>query len=124
MHAVWNESTIERMTDFWTEDGDWIWEDLPDLPDAQVLRGRDAVTERLRELTSLFGGMTIQDKGMTMIGDEVLVDVLFTAEGTSSGVQLDDIPIFHLIRLEDGRVRRYRSFRTREAALAAASISQ
>lgn len=70
MHAAWNESTIERMTEFWTEDGDWIWEDPPDLPDAQVLRGRDAVLNQSRKsqrapIRCLFsaGGSPVSSRG-------------------------------------------------------------
>ncbi len=27
MFDAWSESDVKRMTDFWTEDGNWIWED-------------------------------------------------------------------------------------------------
>ncbi len=91
MFAAWNESDVERMTDFWTEDGDWTWEDAPELPDARVVRGHDNVEAHLRDLTS----------GVRFVDDS-----------------------FHLIRFEDGRVRRYRIFTRREQALAASEAGR
>lgn len=119
MHAAWNDGNIERMTDFWTDDGDWFWEDIPELPDAQKLRGREAVEARLREVMDLIGDLRLETESISIVGDEVLADVKFAVDGAHSGVHLVD-DSYHLIRYEGGRVRRYRVFTDRDQALAAA----
>ena len=119
MFAAWNDSDVDRMTDFWTEDGDWTWEDAPEIPDRRVVRGREAVEAHLRDLTSLIGGLHLEIESLTTVGDEVLAEAHFDVAGARSGVKFVD-DSFHLIRFEDGRVRRYRMFTTREQALAAA----
>lgn len=119
MFAAWNESDVERMTEFWTEDGDWIWEDFHEIPDAGTFCGSEAVRAHLRDLTSLLGGLTIEIESLSMLGDEVLAEIHFAVAGARSGVKLVD-DSFCLIRFDDGRVRRFRSFLKREQALEAA----
>lgn len=119
MFEAWNESNVDRMIDFWCEDGDWVWEDPPELPDAQITRGREAVEARLREVISVVGEMHIEVAELSEIGDEVFATLRLKIEGARSGVRLD-APSFALIRLENGRVRRYRWFNDREQALRAA----
>ena len=41
MFEAWNSGNVDRMTEFWSDDGDWIWEDAPEIPDARVVRGRE-----------------------------------------------------------------------------------
>jgi ketosteroid isomerase-like protein len=53
------------------------------------------------------------------LGDEILSSVQVRAVGATSGVSLD-VPAYHLIRFEKGRVRRYRNFASRDQALEAA----
>ena len=40
----------------------------------------------------------------------------FNVRGAQSGIELD-VPSFHLVRIENGRVRRYRMFMDREIAI-------
>jgi ketosteroid isomerase-like protein len=122
MFATWNDSNVERMFDFWTEDGDWTFADPPDLPDAKRVAGSAAVKTHLRELMSVIGGMRIEAEEVTEISGRVLAVVRFTIEGSLSGIQLD-APSFHVIELDGGRVRHYRTFSDREQAVSAAQDS-
>jgi ketosteroid isomerase-like protein len=119
MFAGWNSGNVDRMTEFWAEDGDWIWEDPPDMPDARVLRGREEVEAHLRDLIETLGEMSMTIEEMADVDDELMVVTRFTTRGAQSGIQMD-VPIFHLVDFEDGRVRRYRTFTDREQALRAA----
>ena len=120
MYAAWNEGNVDRMIDFWAEDGDWRWEDAPEVPDARVVVGREEVEAHLRELMSLLGAFEIQVKELSEINrGQVLAVVTGRIRGAKSGVELEDGGI-HLVDFVDGRVRRFRTFRDREQALAAA----
>jgi ketosteroid isomerase-like protein len=119
MYAAWNEGNVERMIDFWAEDGDWQWEDPPDFPDRRVLRGRAEVEAHLRGLMEFIGGMEVEVAELLPIGDELVAVVNFTVEGAKSGIQLD-APVVQVFRFEGGRVRRCRVFTNRQQAIQAA----
>jgi ketosteroid isomerase-like protein len=118
MFAAWNSGNVDRMTDFWAEDGDWIWEDDPLLPDARVVRGRTEVEAHLRDVMALLGPMTLEIDEITDAGDDLLVLCHTEFDGARSGVHLD-VEWSHVIRFEAGRVRRYRSFTDPEMAMRA-----
>ena len=119
MFEAWNSGNVDRMTEFWSDDGDWIWEDAPEIPDARVVRGREQVEEHLRGVIGLMGEMEIKVEELVDLGDEVLAVIRFNVRGAQSGIELD-VPAFQLLRFENGRVRRYRMFMDREQALRAA----
>ena len=119
MFDAWNTGNVDRMTEFWSDDGDWIWEDAPEIPDARVVRGREQVEEHLRGVMALMGEMEIKVEELVDLGDEVLAVIQFNVRGAQSGIELA-VPAFHLIRFENERVRRYRMFMKREQALRAA----
>ena len=119
MFEAWNSGNVDRMTEYWSDDGDWIWEDAPEIPDARVVRGREQVEEHLKGVIGFMGEMEIKVEELVDLGDEVLAVTRFNVRGAQSGIELD-APAFQLIRFENGRVRRYRMFMDRERALRAA----
>ncbi len=119
MFEAWNSGNVDRMIEFWSDDGDWIWEDAPEVPDGRVVQGREQVEEHLRGVIGFLGEMEIQVDELMDLGDEVLAVVHLNVRGARSGIELET-PAFHLVRFENGRVRRYRMFMDREQALRAA----
>ena len=120
MYAAWNEGNVDRMIDFWAVDGDWRWEDAPELPDAQTVVGREAVEAHLREVMSLLGNVELTVTELSEIAPGVVfASITARIKGAKSGVELEDTGA-HLVDFEAGRVRRFRTFRNREQALAAA----
>jgi ketosteroid isomerase-like protein len=119
MFDAWNSGNVDRMIEFWSEDGDWIWEDMPDAPDAQVFRGRESVEAHLREMIGVLGGMEIHVNELVDLDDELLAVTRTTVRGAQSGIELD-AAAYHVINFEDGQVRRYRVFTDREEAMRAA----
>jgi ketosteroid isomerase-like protein len=117
---AWNHGNVDRMVEFWTEDGDWVWEDPPDFPDAKVVRGRADVEAHLRDLVQLLGEMHggIEDL-VELSQDELMICVQFRMKGASSGVPLD-VRTFQLFSFDEGRIRRQRVFTDRDQALGAA----
>jgi ketosteroid isomerase-like protein len=121
MIDAWNHGNVDVMIDFWHEDG--VWEDLPDVPDSRVIKGRTSIEDRLREVIEVLGEMQISIEEIEMVGDEVLIDVKFHVTGSASGIGFD-APMYHVVRFEDSLVRRYRVFSEREQAIQAAGVSE
>jgi ketosteroid isomerase-like protein len=117
MYDAWNNGNVDRMIEFWWDDA--TWEDAPETPDRQIVRGRENVEARLREVIEVMGDLEMEVVELEELGDEILGSVQVRVVGSASGISLD-APAFHLIRFEGGRVRRYRLFATREHALEAA----
>jgi ketosteroid isomerase-like protein len=117
MFDAWNDGNVNRMIEFWAEDG--AWEDPPEMPDRRVIAGRDNIEAHLSDLIDLVGGMRVEVGELREVGDEVVAIVTFHVMGAHSGVQFD-APSFHVIRFESGRVSRYRVFTHRHEAMRAA----
>jgi ketosteroid isomerase-like protein len=117
MYDAWNNGNVDRMIEFWWDDA--TWEDAPEIPDRRIIRGRENVEARLREVIQVMGDLKMGVVELEELGDEILGSVHFRIIGSASGISID-APAFHLIRFEEGRVRRYRMFMSREHALEAA----
>jgi len=109
MIDAWNDGNVDRMVDFWAEDGAWRWEDAPGMPGAGIVEGREAVEAHLREVMELLGDMQIVVERIEQDGDEVLIAGSMVIHGAHSGIDLDS-RWGHIVTFEDGRVRRYRVF--------------
>src|SRR5690348_16055154 len=107
MFDAWNHGNVDRMVDFWWEDA--VWEEFPEAPDRQTIRGRENVEARLREMIDVIGEMQIEVVELEEFGAEILCSVQARIAGAASGITLD-APSYHLIRFEEGRVRHYRVF--------------
>jgi ketosteroid isomerase-like protein len=120
MYDAWNEGNVDRIIDFWWDDA--TWEESPEVPDREIVHGRENVEARLRELIEVMGDLQMEVIELEQLGDEVLGSVQVRVVGSTSGVTIET-SAFHLIRFERGRVRRYRNFTTREQAHEAAESS-
>jgi ketosteroid isomerase-like protein len=114
-YEAWNEGM--KMTEFGerylSEDAEW--HDQPELPDARVHRGRDAIVAMLEELETTFGRARCEIAKIEPVGDEILSS--FTLRGTGSFSGVDVAPLIaHVIRIRDGRITRIRAFFTLEGA--------
>jgi ketosteroid isomerase-like protein len=120
MIDAWNDGNVDRMIEFWAQDGDWIWEDAPDFPDRKVVRGREAVEAHLRDIVNLFGEMRITLSQIRQMSDEVLIVGSAAVHGAASGIELE-FGWAHLVTFDNGKVRRYRAFTDVQQALDAAA---
>jgi hypothetical protein len=119
----WNETGVNAVARFLHQEIEWI--DPPQLPGAETHLGREAVTTFLREWegTMRVVSLSFEVEEIIPAGDDYLV--VSAAEGVSEGgVPIPPHHWFHLIRIEDGLLRRAQLFLDREEAMNAAGLSE
>ena len=123
LYAVWNESGPEGLAR-----GAWhpsiVWHDPPDAPDTGVHRGIDTVVEHLSIRLEAIGSATVTVKCAWWAGrDTVVVDISLHSGGRSSGIELD-VPVVHVLRMDDGQVTEVWEYFQRDQALEAAGLRE
>jgi ketosteroid isomerase-like protein len=58
MYDAWNNGNVDRMIEFWWDDA--TWEDDPETPDRHIIRGRENVEARLREVMGVMGDLKME----------------------------------------------------------------
>lgn len=97
------------------------WHDQPELPDARVHRGREAVVGMLTELESTIGRAKCDIQKVEPVGDEVLASFFLLGTGAVSGARVAPL-IAHLLQVRGGRITRVRAFFTLEGAFFRAHV--
>jgi ketosteroid isomerase-like protein len=118
-YALWNRSGPTAMArNVWHPE--IVWHDPPESPDAGVFHGAEAVARHLGERRQAVGRSVAEVKNAWSVdeSEDVLLELSLHSKGQSSGVPLD-VSLFHVIRLDEGRVIETREYLRREEALAA-----
>ena len=119
--AEWNEGEIAAGSDW---DPDIVWEEATAFPDHAVVRGREAVAERLRERGRAIGRMLITVDALTPVGqDGVLAELEVRGSGQASGVEVSRV-WFQIATVRGGVITRMQEFATKEEALEAVGLSE
>jgi ketosteroid isomerase-like protein len=85
-----------------------------------VYRGSEEVaTFLVDEVAAVISLSEIEIVGERVIGDEVVFSLRTKVHGEQSGVDIDMVSVFHVARIEDGRVTRIRAFLDEDAAMQA-----
>ncbi len=118
---LWNRNGADAAKELWAKEIEW--RDLPNLPDPQVVRGRDAVAANLTEQVNAVGDLDMTIVDARTREDTVVLRVEVTIHGAESGV---DVPgeMAQVIQVTDGRLQRARLFGTWGEALEAAGLSE
>ena len=96
-------------------------EDAPELPDADVWQGRDAVIERLDAVAEAVGGGWVAIKAIEPLGDGILVQMEWRLDDAGEGASVGDV--FHLVGVEGDKLASIRVFQSRREAERAAQAS-
>jgi len=120
-NKAWNEGGLESVKQFYAEDAEW--HDPPNLPDPQVVRGRDAVIAHLTDQVGVVGQMKNAIVDVRARGGTVVLRIELTLHGPESGIQVPG-EMAQVIEVVDGRIQRSRLFFTWEEALEAAGLSE
>ena len=114
-YEVWNEQGPGAITSMLAPDVEL--HDAPQLPDAQVWRGRHLAVDRLQKVADSVGGGHVKFLGFTEQGDAVLVDMCWELGDEAEHAQLGRV--FHLVDTAGGSITRIRVFLTEAEAVAA-----
>jgi len=124
-----DEALVRRVYDQWNSEGPRVLEsfgadsielvDPPQMPDSRAHRGHAEVLARLEEVTEAVGGRYAHIDGLSPVGDEVLVALTWRVDASPESAILGEV--FHLVRVDGGKIARIRVFLSRDEALAAAS---
>ena len=91
----------------------------PAFPEGGVYRGRDQIRAYLASFQEAMADHRFEIEELRDLGDRVAALLHETARGTSSGVDVDQHPVF-LYEFRDGVIVRVRAFLDRAEGLAAA----
>jgi uncharacterized protein len=97
--------------------------DPPEVPDATIYRGREAVRRDWEETAGLFEDFSIDVEKSFDRGDEVVVLLRFRGRGRDSGAEVE-APMAHVWTIRDGKAIRLRQFLNRAEALEAVGLSE
>jgi hypothetical protein len=101
------------------------WIDPPQLPGGSTHVGKEAVVAFLREWEGSMGVLNLSFEIEEIIPFDGEYLVISLAQGTGeSGVGIPAHNWFHLMKLEDGTIRRARLFLDRAQAFEAAGLSE
>lgn len=91
------------------------WHRVADVE--QTLEGRDAVRGNMEP--EVWGKQQVEVHRMEVIGESVIIDTTFHAEGRGSGIPMHQAG-YHLWKIKDGLGARFQFFNDRADAVAAA----
>ena len=96
--------------------------DPPEMPDAAIHRGHDAVRRDWEQTYELFEDFTIEVEETLDCGDDVVVFLRYRGRGSESGAEVEAL-MAHVWTVRNGKAIRLRQFLDREQALEAAGLS-
>jgi ketosteroid isomerase-like protein len=119
----WNNGDLSGLGELFTED--IVYQNAPAWPGQRVYHGVEAVTSFLRdEVARIIALRPVTVVGTEVIGDEILIELQARTRGTISGLEMDNLTLFHLAKMENGRVSRVRVYLTAAEALKAAETGE
>jgi ketosteroid isomerase-like protein len=120
--AAWNRGGPEAAKQFSAEDCEY--HDPPTLPDAKVIRGRDAVAAHFAANAASVGEMRFAIReALSIRNDCVLLLMDLEVRGAGSGIDMSG-SFAQLVEIANGELWRTRSFLSWEEALEAAGLSE
>jgi ketosteroid isomerase-like protein len=97
--------------------------DVAGIPDAPVRRGHDALREWVVMMEDIWTDSRYEPEEFLDAGKFVVVAVHAKATGARGGVPLD-IPMFHVVEVEDGKARHVWAYLDRAEALKAVGLEE
>lgn len=115
----WNAGDISGLADLFTADIEY--RNSPEWPGQRVYRGADTVTRFLeQEVSEVIALRPVEVVRTRVVDSEILVELQVRTQGLLSGLDLNDGPLFHLAKVQGGRISRVRVFLEEGQAVAAA----
>ena len=106
-----------------TIDPDVEWHPPPDIPNAVVARGQDALIANFQDWLGAWDDYrAVPEEILEGAGDTVLVSALESGQGRGSGVDVESRRITQVYELRGGKIVRFRAYLDRTEALEAAGL--
>lgn len=115
-YEAWNRTGPEGLRPWVTDDLEL--HDPPQMPDAHVVRGLDAVIARLEEVAASIGGRWVDLGELRPVGTEVFVSMVWRVDSLPDSPVLGEV--FHVVTVTRGKLARIRVFLSEDDAVAAA----
>ena len=97
--------------------------DPPEMPDAAVHHGREAVRRDWEQTLDLFEDFTVDVEQVFDAGEEVVLFLHYRGRGRESGAEVE-MQMAHVVTFRGGQAIRFRQFLDRTKALEAAGLSE
>ena len=95
----------------------------PEVPEAGVHRGHEAVVRDWAQMDELFDDFSMEVEQFVEAGDELVVFLRYRARARGSAAVIE-AQMAHVLTIRDGKAIRVRQFLSREAALEAAGLAE
>ena len=99
------------------------WHDQAAIPGADVHRGREAVSRHFERWFDAWEEIEYTPEELLDRGDRVVVVIRRRGKGKGSGVEVSD-QVIHVYTVSSGKIVRFEGFSDKDAALAAAGLSE
>ena len=97
--------------------------DPPEMPDAAIHRGHEAIRRDWEQTYELFDDFSIVVEKLVDCGDEVVAYLRYRGRGSESGAEVD-ARIAHVWTVRDGKAIRLRQFLDPDQALEAVGLRE
>jgi ketosteroid isomerase-like protein len=115
-YEAWNDQGPGVLESFGSDSIELV--DPPQMPDSRSYHGHAEVLARLEEVAEAVGGRYAHIDEVIPARNEVLVALTWRMDASPDSAILGEV--FHVVRVEDGKIARMRVFLSRDEALAAA----
>lgn len=119
----WNNGDIAGLADLFAED--IAYQNAPEWPGQRTYHGAASVTSFLEnEVARIIALRPVRIVRTETLGSEILIELRAHTHGFRSGLEMENMAVFHLAQVEDGRVSRVRVYLTKDEATRAAETGE
>jgi ketosteroid isomerase-like protein len=118
-YELWNEGDLSTVAEMWSDD--FELHTAPEWPGQRVFYGREAAVRFLtEEIADVIGFERVDVERIEVVGNEIVICMTAHTRGQETGLDIGQVPIFHVARMSGGKVDRVRAFLDEDQAMAAA----
>ena len=119
-YELWNDGDVAGLMELCFSD-DIEYRNAPEWPGQRVYRGADSVGRFLREeVAEVIGLRPVEVVRADVFANELLLELRVHTHGSLSGLDLQQVRLFHVARIEGGKVSRVRVYLDEQEATRAA----
>ena len=118
-YQCWNSGDLKGLADLFADD--ITYQNAPEWPGQRVYNGSAAVTSFLEEeVAKIIALRPVEIIHTDTIGSDILIELQARTRGFLSGLDIEDVTLFHVASMDEGKVSRVRVYLNRDEAVRAA----